>query len=175
MISDDFQVVSKCIKQRNMIELEVSKITKRPFIIGHIGEYIASEIFDIKLNASATEKISDGIFSSGKFQNKSVNIKYYSRKGRGLDLSSTVHPDYYLVLMGSSKSKESCPWDIENVYIFESKTLLGYLNKKVKIGIATSVKKEYWESALVYSSYLHENSKTSEEIQEKLKLFKPIN
>jgi hypothetical protein len=102
---NDLENLSELIKKRNTIEREISRIIQRPAFSGHLGEYIASKIFDIDLNASATQKGHDGIFKSGMLQGKSVNVKLYSKRESLLDISLDSAPDYYLVLSGSKYSE----------------------------------------------------------------------
>jgi len=46
---------------------------------------------------------------------------------------------------------EAGPWLIEQVFIFEAEQLVEKLNQRgVKIGIATSIPKSYWEAAEIY-------------------------
>lgn len=173
MVTKEFRNFTDLIKQRNEVEVAGSKIIGRPFIIGHIGEYIASEIFDIKLNESASAKGHDGYFNNGPLKGCSVNIKYYSRKGRLLDLCKVEGPDFYLVLMGSSDKKEIAPWDIESVYLFDTKWLLEKLEGKVKIGVASSVRKEYWNSTMIYPVNVNKRIILSKDEIEKLELLNP--
>jgi|TARA_B100000959_G_scaffold140186_1_gene147319 hypothetical protein len=75
----------------------------------------------------------DSYFQSGVLEGKSVNIKYYTVRGRILDLTPDSLPDYYLVIMGSTTSKESFrnmtyPADKASVHLFESSSLIKALN-----------------------------------------------
>lgn len=64
-------------------------------------------------------------------------------------------PDYYLVLAGPEAAATSSrgrarPWLIEAVFLFEAQTLLDALKHRgVKIGIATSVARQYWSEAQI--------------------------
>jgi len=172
--TDKLIELAKLIQVRNDLETKVSSITGRPLIIGHIGEFIASELFDIELNSSANQKGYDGLFRSGHLAGKSVNIKYYSRKGRILDMNKSSSPDYYLVLMGSSEEKFNAPWDIETVYLFNTNELTKDIEGKVNIGTATSIRKELWRSAMVYPEYNNTELLIEEEKREVLKQFSLI-
>lgn len=44
----------------------ISEITNKPATNGHTGEYIASRVFDIEPESSATTKEYDGVFMSGR-------------------------------------------------------------------------------------------------------------
>lgn len=173
-MTQEFSRITELIKQRNIIEQESSKILGRPFIIGHVGEYIASQIFDITLNTSASAKSHDGYFNRGAIKGSTVNIKYYSRKSSILDLCKDENPDYYLVLMGSSDKKEFAPWDIESVYLFDSKDLVKEIEGKVKMGIATSIRKELWNAAMVYPNNINKKIVINNESLEMLRLLKPV-
>lgn len=57
--------IAELLKKRNEIDREIAKIICRPSTRGHIGEFIASKIFKIKLESSATTKGFDGVFTEG--------------------------------------------------------------------------------------------------------------
>ena len=90
---DDLEQLAKIIKRKNTIDDEVSAIVERPALIGHVGEYIASKVFDIKLEESASRKAIDGIFRKGKIAGKTVNIKWYGKQENILDISEKNGPD----------------------------------------------------------------------------------
>ena len=56
----EIEELSKLIEQRNHIDYQIKEIINRPAITGHIGEFIASKIFDIELETSASAKSIDG-------------------------------------------------------------------------------------------------------------------
>ena len=165
------------LANRNSIDKEIGDIIGRPALTGHIGEYIAANIFDIALSESASEKSLDGYFQSGKLAGKSVNIKYYTVMGRLLDITPDSLPDYYLVMVGSSVSGESSrdtiyPTDIASVYLFESSPLVAELEERgVKIGVATSVAKHIWDSAELHPEQSNTDLTLSAEQVRKIALF----
>lgn len=55
----------RLIHARNETDEEISGIIGRPAEKGHVGEYIASKVFDIALEHAATEKAHDGRFTTG--------------------------------------------------------------------------------------------------------------
>ena len=160
---DKLNKLSSLLSKRNSIDEEIGAIIGRPASTGHIGEYIAAEIFDIELSESASEKSLDGYFQSGSLANSSVNIKYYTVRGSILDITPDSLPDYYLVMMGSSVSSESSrgmvyPANIASVHIFESSSLTSALRERgVKIGVATSVVRHLWDAAEVYPQQTNED------------------
>lgn len=148
--------LSQLISARNEVDDFIAAIINRPALVGHIGEYIASQIFDIKLCDSATTQAIDGVFNSGELNGKSVNIKYYGKQENLLDITPKVLPDFYLVLTGakgqptSSKGKTR-PFAINSVFLFDAKELIEVLiSRKVKIGVATSVISSLWNNAQIY-------------------------
>ena len=148
--------LAQLINKRNQTEAEITALIGRPAQIGHIGEYIASKIFGISLQESASHKGSDGFFLSGKLRNKSVNIKWFAKLEWSLDINSESLPDYYLALTGPVNKKtnsrgEVRPWCIERAYLFDAAVLIEKLRlRKIKIGTATSVNKKLWDDAEIF-------------------------
>jgi len=153
---DDLTRLAELIKARNRLEVEITSLIGRPAQIGHIGEYIASKIFDIQLQESATHKGSDGNFKSGALTGRSVNIKWYAKLEYILDINPAGLPDEYLVLSGpttnfTSSRGQTRPWLIETVFLFEAHELLKRLSvRNIKIGVATSVSKQFWGESEIY-------------------------
>lgn len=153
---DDLTQLADFIKERNQTERKITDLIRRPAAIGHIGEYIASRIFNIDLEESASHKGSDGYFQDGDLKGRSVNIKWYAMRQGLLDINPDGLPDYYLVLTGpESKNMTSKgavrPWIVEAVFLFKADELIPQLEEAgVKIGIAASVKKQLWDSAQIY-------------------------
>ena len=67
---------------------------------GHLGEWIAAQVFDIELEASAVAAGIDGRFRSGPMQGRAVNIKSYLKREGMLNITESNALDYYLVLTG---------------------------------------------------------------------------
>src|SRR5438034_11762927 len=102
--------LAELIGRRNEIEVQIAKIIERPAQIGHLGEFIASTVFKIELARSASQRGSDGTFSSGALSGRSVNIKWYSMDEGIIALDEESVPDYYLVLAGP-RTLRSLPED----------------------------------------------------------------
>lgn len=150
---NELELLSALIKQRNAIDKDISEIIGRPAERGHIGEFVAAEIFDIELHESATHKGSDGVFRRGKLAGRTVNIKSYGKREGILDMKRKDPPDFYLVLTGPKTAAMSSrgatrPWVISSAFLFNHHELVSQLS--VKIGIATSVKRNFWGEAEIY-------------------------
>lgn len=142
------------LQQRNQIDSQIGSIIGRPASTGHVGEWIASQIFDIELEFSASKKGYDGTFRSGPLTGKTVNVKMYGSHQKMLDISDH-HCDFYLVLASpliaaTSSRGDIRPFSIASVYLFDTLTLINALKDKVKIGVATSVRTELWAAAEIY-------------------------
>jgi len=165
------------LRQRNTIANQITAIIDRPAQIGHIGEFIASEIFGRGLAGSAVHKGSDGVFNSGPLRGKTVNIKWYAKKENVLDIREDALPDYYLVLTGPqtkvmTSRSEARLWSIDSVFLFEARSLIHLLRARgVMIGIATSVAKEHWEKAEIHPSQNNKVLILRDDQREMLRLF----
>jgi len=152
----DLKRLADLISTRNQVNKEISELIGRPAILGHIGEYIASRVFHIRLEESASTKGIDGRFREGALKGHTVNIKIYGKREGLLDISLENMADYYLVLTGpysqpSTSRGAARPIVISNVYLFNMKKLLDELrNRRVKIGVATSVARKCWDAAEIF-------------------------
>ena len=148
--------LAQLMRKRNEIDNYISNIINRPSEKWHIFEYIAYKLFPIKLNESASEGGHDGIFTDGDLIGKKVDIKYYAINNHLIDLNPQVDKDTYLLIFTgpyepalSSKGKTR-PMHIDKIHLFNEKMLCDQLNNRVKVGIATRVKSEYWEGKEIY-------------------------
>ena len=150
--------VASLVQARNEIDAKIAAITGRPVVAGHLGEWIASQLFDIDLEVSAVAKAIDGRFTSGPLAGRSVNVKWYGKREGLLDMTEDAALDYYLVLAGPKSSATTSrgftrPLCIETVHLFDAHALLAYqLARGAKVGIAASVPGSAWEQAEVYPS-----------------------
>ena len=175
---DELKSLAALIKERNAVENEIAAIIGRPAHPGHIGEFVASRIFDIELFESAVNKGSDGHFREGGLAGKSVNIKKYSLSQGILDIRPDALPNCYLVLAGPKTPPASSqgtvqPWTIASVFLFDAHVLLERLKERaVKIGIATSVIQELWREAEIYPSPNNRTLQLTETQVEMLAMFR---
>jgi hypothetical protein len=148
--------VAALLRERNMIDARISAITNRPMVAGHLGEWLASQLFEIDLEPSAAAKAIDGRFATGPLAGKTVNIKWYGKREGMLDMSSSDVLDYYLVFTGPKAAATTStggirPMRIDACYLFEARGLLArQLERGVKVGIASSVLAAEWAAAEVY-------------------------
>jgi hypothetical protein len=155
-MNSDLERLVDLLTELNSIGEKISESTQRPATIGHTGEYIAAEIFDIELEESANAKGIDGHFRSGSLAGKTVNVKWYSKLEYMLDINPDALPDFYLVMTGPKASEPTSkggirPWLINHVFLFNAAELVIELNARgVNIGIASSVRKHEWQAAEIY-------------------------
>lgn len=148
------------LRERNTIDAELSRLIGRPAYSGHLGEFIAASIFEIKLHQSAVTPTSDGIFNSGTLTGRSVNIKYYARQQGIPDLLTrkerSSFPDDFLVLTGPVQNRAtskgtSLTWCITAVYLFDAEALVCVQRRRgVNLGVASSVPIQHWQEAMIY-------------------------
>lgn len=156
MREDDVRTIAGLLHERNAIDARIAAVIGRPMTSGHLGEWIAASVFDIELEYSAASAAVDGRFVSGPLQSRTVNVKWYLKRERLIDVTQSNILDYYLVLAGpaapATGSRGSVrPWCLESVYLFGARTLLGELKERgVKIGVATSVLSAQWSAAEIY-------------------------
>ena len=146
--------LASLIHQRNNLDAAIAEAIGRPTLAGHFGEFVAAEMFNVKLHQSAANKGNDGLFAKGRLSGKTVEIKYYPRNEGILDMKLESPPDFYLVLTGprtaaGSSRGQTRPWLIEAVYLFDAVQLTRSLQGR-KIGTATSVRRELWDEAEIY-------------------------
>ena len=158
MDTDCLARAAALLRERNEIDAELARLMHRPMTSGHLGEWIAAQIFDIELEASAVAAGIDGRFRSGLLQGQTVNIKWYLKREGVLDTTESMALDYYLVLTGPrspavSSQGATRPWCIEAVYLFEARQLRSeQIARGVKRGVASSVIGQFWEAAEIYPS-----------------------
>jgi hypothetical protein len=121
--------ITALLQERNEIDRRIADLIGRPMTAGHLGEWIASEVFDIELEESAAATAIDGRFRSGVLQGRTVNVKWYLKREGLLDMTDSPMLDHYLVLAGPRSAAASSrgqvrPWSIESVHLFDSQDLL---------------------------------------------------
>jgi hypothetical protein len=148
--------IARLLRERNAIDEAIAAIIKRPMSSGHLGEWIAAEIFDIELERSASAAGIDGRFRGGPLQGSTVNVKWYLKQEGALDMNDSGALDYYLVLAGPRSglltSRNSIrPWRIDSVFLFDAQKLAAEQQARgVKTGIASSVRSSQWEAAEIF-------------------------
>jgi hypothetical protein len=171
--------IADLLGERNRIDGEIAALIQRPMTSGHLGEWIAAEIFDIALEKSASAAALDGYFRSGPLQRRSVNVKWYLQREGILDLTSPAMPDDYLVMTGPASAAMSShggtrPWRIYSVYLFAATELRDdLLARGRKVGTASSVRTELWAHAEIYPKPANSRWGLTEGQFEALKLFAP--
>ena len=174
---NDAQVrqIADLLRTRNDIDEKISAIIHRPMLTGHLGEWIAEQLFGIDLESSAATLAIDGRFASGPLRGRTVNVKWRSRRKGPLAVSASETVDYYLVLTGpqappGSSRGITLPLCIKSVYLFDAKRLRAV---GVKPGGASSVPRAEWELAEIYPHARNSLLQVQPEQAELLRLFAP--
>lgn len=102
--------VAELLRERNLIDERLAQVLGRPPEKGHTSEWIASRIFDIALETSASHKAIDGRFRSGPLAGRTVNVKWMLKREGGLDMTESADLDYYLVLTGPTATAMKLGW-----------------------------------------------------------------
>jgi len=177
--SDGLVEVAMLLQQRNQIDARIARIVQRPMTAGHLGEWIASRVFDIGLEASATAAAIDGRFRTGALAGQTVNIKWYLKREGILDMSASDKLDNYLVLAGPTSAAMTSrggtrPWQIDAVYLFDARRLLAEtVDRGVQVGVATSVRNQQWRAAEIYPEQINPRLLVAPSQAERLGLFRP--
>jgi hypothetical protein len=150
---DELRELAALLRERDEIEARIAGLTGRSARQGDVGEFIASRVFDIALAPNAVQAGYDGHFRSGELAGRTVNVKTYGSAAAGIDISAHGC-DYYLVLSGPPKPAGVVPhyrWQLSAVYLFDAKALIAeFNNRKVKVGIATSLRASDLAAAQIY-------------------------
>ncbi len=173
------QALADLLHERNEIDRQIAETIGRPVERGHVGEFIAADVFNIRLEDSATNKGNDGVFNAGPLEGLRVNVKFYGKREGCLDLVLKDTPDHYLVLTGAKRATTTSrgttrPWTIEAVYLFEAESLVSALTERgCKLGTATSVADQFWEKAQVWPTQVNAALPVTAEQNAALQLFSP--
>ena len=174
----NLEQLASLLARRNAIDDEIAALVDRPATRGHVGEWIAREIFGVTLASNAVQKNFDGWFAGGPLVDKTVNVKWYGERAGYLDIKPDGVPDYYLVMTGpkapaTSSRGRTLPWVVTEVFVFDAPALVGRLRViGRKLGIATYVRQHEWKRARVYPVAAPEPPLTLTDTQrEALRLF----
>ena len=152
--------LAKFVRRKNLADRPIARVIRKPALPGHFGEFVAAQVFDIKLHEDAAHPGSDGVLRYEKLNGTSVNIKFTTKHDGFLNMNEEgeIWPDYYLVMTGPKENPEPAhgkdrPWVIESVFMFDTVTLVCELwtrNPRKKIGVATYVPVDLWAEAMIY-------------------------
>ena len=144
------------LARRNAIDEKITALIDRPALSGYIWEWIAQEIFRVKLEQPANRKDFDGRFTDGPLAGETVNVKWYGKRDGLLDINPAGVPDNYLVLTGPKAGAmtsrgQTRPLVITEVFLFDAPALVEQFRvQKRRLGVAAYVRQHEWEAARVY-------------------------
>jgi hypothetical protein len=176
--ADAVRTIASLVRERNAVDAKIAAITNRPVVAGHLGEWMAAQLFDIELERSAVAKAIDGKFTTGQLMNRTVNVKWYGKREGLLDMTTSPALDYYLVFTGpkspaASSAGGTRPLRIDACYLFDAKGLLSrQLARGAKVGIASSVPAREWEAAEIYPDQRNPLLPLEPEVVSLLRLFR---
>ena len=146
--------IASLLKDRNRIDAAISNVIGKPMTSGHLGEWIASQIFDVTLEARANARAIDGHFNRGELDGRTVNVKWYLKREGILDMSTGLQPDFYLVLVGpksAATAKLTRPWRIDAVHLIDTADLLKELVAAGRrVGVASSIRNDVWARSEIF-------------------------
>lgn len=170
--------IAEWLRERNRIDDQIAEVIHRPMTSGHLGEWIAAQIFDIELELSASEAVIDGCFRSGPLEGRTVNVKWYLEREGLLDMTAAEDLHDYLVLTGpvgvaASSRGRTRPWRIDAVYLFDAQTLRAdLLARGQQVGTASSIRNELWTGAEIYPEPRNNRFLLTAEQVQALRLFR---
>ena len=177
-MANDLDSLAGLLREHNKVGEQIAKLIGRPALTGHLGEFIASKIFDVELEKSATSAGIDGRFRSGLLAGRSVNIKCYL-KLETLDINPRYLPDYYLVLTGprskaANSRGASRPFVISHVFLFETSPLCASLIARgIKLQTGSSLRRDIWDAGEVFPESNNARYEISDAQRSTLALFAP--
>jgi hypothetical protein len=169
--------IAEWLEERNRIDGQIAEVINRPMTSGHLGEWIAAQIFDIELESTATATAVDGRFRSGPLEGRTVNVKWYLQREGVLDMTAAETLDEYLVMTGpvsaaASSRGRTRPWRIDAVYLFDAQALRAdLLDRGRQAGTASSIRNELWTDAEIYPEPRNDRLPLTEEQVKALRLF----
>lgn len=148
--------LAELLRARNTVESNIANLLGGAVNLNTVGEYIAANVFEIRLLPSAQHHEFAGIFAGGPLAGGTVDVQWYPRREGSMYVHSNPTPDYYLVLAGPKQESSTArahvsPWIITSVHLFVGSRLLTALReRKVQLGAHTSVITQLWEQAEIF-------------------------
>jgi hypothetical protein len=175
---NDLDRLAALLREHNQIGEQISAVIGRPALTGHLGEFIASRVFEIELERSANATGYDGRFRDGDLIGRTVNVKCYL-KLETLDINPKSIPDFYLVLSGPRSSAMNSrgatrPFVISHVFLFDANELCDTLRtRNIKLSTGTSLRRELWDAGELYPENRSSRYTLSDAQRSTLALFAP--
>ncbi|MFG1925919.1 hypothetical protein [Cryptosporangium sp. NPDC048952] len=172
--------IARLLHERNLIDAQIAEVTDRPMTAGHLGEWIASQLFPIELEKNAANRGYDGRFTEGPLRGKRVNVKWYLKQEGLLDLIAPELLDYYLVFTGPISAAfgsrgTTRPWCITNIFLFDAEQVTAQqMARGVGTGTAASLLQGQWAAAEVYPGRRSELLPITDEQSMALRQFAPL-
>jgi len=143
------------IETRNQEDELISCLIGRPPLRRDLALFLASCIFDIKLELPPSCNQFDGRFRSGPLAEKTVIVQWRPEHDGSIDIKPDYVPDAYLVFVGPRSDPAAPPAArplvIQEVFVFDGRSLVqGQLARHEPLGPASVVPSRIWDAARVY-------------------------
>ena len=103
------------------VDLAIIDVLGFPALRSNVGGFVAEQVFGVELLRSRFAQSKYGYLSLDDGRRVSVNVKYYLKWERQLDMhTGDTPPDYYLVLAGV----DAVSWAIKDVFLISHADLL---------------------------------------------------
>jgi hypothetical protein len=147
--------VARLVRERNEIDGEITRIINRPAVAGHLGEWLASQLFDIDLEPRDSAEAFDGRFASGPLATRTVNIEWISKRNGELGPTSSRAIDFHLVFTGPKALALTVkglarPVRINACYLFDARELESRQAAQGPASGAASLLAEEWDAAEIF-------------------------
>jgi hypothetical protein len=153
---DSVTAVARLVRERNELEGEITRIINRPAVPGHLGEWLASQLFDIDLESPDSAEAFDGRFASGPLATRTVNIEWIGKRDEDLDLTSSRPVDFHLVFTGPKALALTTkgiarPLRINGCYLFDARGREARPDARgATPGAGSSVLAQEWDAAEIF-------------------------
>jgi hypothetical protein len=153
---DSVTAVARLVRERNELDGEIARIINRPAVAGHLGEWLASQLFDIDLEPPDSAEAFDGRFASGPLATRTVNIEWISKRDEDLDVTSSRPVDFHLVFTGPKALALTTkgiarPVRIDACFLFDARGREAQeATGGATSGAASSVLAEEWDAAEIF-------------------------
>jgi len=174
----DLPRLAELLRARNTVESNIAKLLECEVTLSNVGEHIAACIFGIRLIPTTSQTGFVGIFTTPTLKGKTVDVRWYPRRGGYLNIHTDPAPDYTLVLAGPEIEQNEAralvnPWVITSVHLFHMQELLSALRSRgIRVSPRVSINTHLWEQTEIFPRQHNPGLILADEQRQLLKLFR---